>query len=403
MLKTKTNEDKVDTLLTKSLVPIIDLAHCGIEECPVKSVVSRVGLQLHKALSEKGMALLVNHGICDEKLKTAWDHLDDFVDLPTDVKEHYIRSGDDNHGYVRPGIERFDGKTPELRHAFNICTLNAKNLPEEPLPGFSDHISVLAEDFKSLSRFILQALALSLDIPQSFFLEKHSHMLSGDHDNETTLRLLYYPPVIEDDEISKNEFVKGRCKYSYQRCTSNQPDFRPEYNPRDEYNDVDREGSHSPDATERQMPNGAVIRCGAHTDYGTFTLLAQDSEGGLEVRLPGSEKWQRVGHLPGAILVNCGEILNIWTQSRYPALQHRVVVPEQEHIRSRGRHSIAFFCHPDNLTMISPNDLPLPADAQDATSKKTRKKSFKVAKEKVYNAYQLIQKRFRDTYQNSSQ
>ena len=29
MLKTKTNEDKVDTLLAKSLVPIIDLAHCG--------------------------------------------------------------------------------------------------------------------------------------------------------------------------------------------------------------------------------------------------------------------------------------------------------------------------------------------------------------------------------------
>ncbi|XP_065372212.1 1-aminocyclopropane-1-carboxylate oxidase-like [Calliphora vicina] len=407
MLKTKTNDDKVDTLLAKSVVPIIDLAHCGTEECPVRSVVNRVGSQLHKALSEKGMALLVNHGICDEKLKTAWDHLDDFVDLPTDVKELYIRSGDDNHGYVSPGLERFDGKTPELRHAFNICTLNAKNLPEEPLPGFADHISVLAEDFKALSRFLLQALALSLDIPQTFFLEKHSHMLSGDNDNETTLRLLYYPPVIEDDEVSKNEFLKGRCKYSYQRCLSDQPDFRPEYNPRDEYNEVDGEDSNglngNLNCTERHLPNGAVIRCGAHTDYGTFTLLAQDSEGGLEVKIPGSEKWQRVGHLPGAILINCGEILSIWTQSRYPALQHRVVVPEQEHIRTRGRHSIAFFCHPDNLTMISPNDLPLPSDGQDITCKKTRKKSFKAAKEKVYNAYQLIQKRFRDTYHNSSQ
>ncbi|TMW42218.1 hypothetical protein DOY81_012702, partial [Sarcophaga bullata] len=49
------------------------------------------------------MALLVNHGICDEKLKTAWDHLDDFVDLPADVKHHYLRNGDDNHGYVSPG------------------------------------------------------------------------------------------------------------------------------------------------------------------------------------------------------------------------------------------------------------------------------------------------------------
>lgn len=29
MLKTKSSDDKVDTLLAKSLVPIIDLAHCG--------------------------------------------------------------------------------------------------------------------------------------------------------------------------------------------------------------------------------------------------------------------------------------------------------------------------------------------------------------------------------------
>ncbi|XP_053945204.1 uncharacterized protein LOC128854818 isoform X2 [Anastrepha ludens] len=401
MLKTKANDDKVDTLLTKGLVPIIDLAHCGTEEAPVRSVVNRVGHQLQKCLSEKGLCLLVNHGISDEKLKTAWDHLDDFVDLPVDVKETYIRTGDDNHGYVRPAMERFDGKTPELRHAFNICTLNTKNLPEEPLPGFSEHISSLAQDFKALSRFILQALAVSLDIPQSFFLEKHSHMLSGDHDNESTLRLLYYPPIIEDKD-ENNDFIKGSCIYSYQRCLSDKPDFRPETNPRDEINEVDGNDENK-DTTERQFPNGEIVRCGAHTDYGTFTLLAQDSEGGLEVKLPGTVKWQRVGHLPGAILINCGEILSIWTKARYPALQHRVVVPEQPHIRTRGRHSIAFFCHPDNLTMISPNDLPNNEVGTDTVDKKPRKKSFKAAKEKVYNAYQLIQKRFRETYghQNS--
>ncbi|XP_030563803.1 1-aminocyclopropane-1-carboxylate oxidase-like [Drosophila novamexicana] len=405
MLKTKSSDDKLDTLLSRSAVPIIDLAHCGIEEVPVKSVVNRVGHQLQKALSEKGMALLVNHGISDEKLKTAWDHLDDFVDLATDVKQHYIRSDGDNHGYVSPGIERFDGKTPELRHAFNICTLNAQNLPEEPLPGFADHISTLANDFKALASFILQALAVSLDIPHTFFLEKHSHMLSGDHDNMTTLRMLYYPPVVDDEPgHSQNDVVKGRCQYSYQRCLSDQPDFRPEHNPRDELNELDGVQSNGKDGelSEHKLANGAVIRCGAHVDYGTFTLLAQDSEGGLEVKLPGSEKWHRVGHLPGAILVNCGEILSIWTRERYPALQHRVVVPEQEHIRSRGRHSIAFFCHPDNITMISPNDLPQTDAEQNSACLKQRKKSFKAAKERVYNAYQLIQKKFKDTYTNNN-
>lgn len=314
---------------------------------PVKSVVNRVGHQLQKALSEKGMALLVNHGIADEKvsprsglivprslshiiylpqLKTAWDHLDDFVDLEADVKQHYLRNDGDNHGYVSPGVERFDGKTPELRHAFNICTLNAQNLPEEPLPGFADHISTLANDFKALASFLLQALAVSLDIPTTFFLEKHSHMLSGDHDNMTTLRMLYYPPVVDDEPgHSQNDVIKGRCQYSYQRCLSDQPDFRPEHNPRDELNELDTMQSNGKDGElfEHKLANGEVIRCGAHVDYGTFTLLAQDSEGGLEVKLPGSEKWHRVGHLPGAILINCGEILSIWTKERYPALVSR--------------------------------------------------------------------------------
>lgn len=40
----------------------------GTDECPVKSVVNRVATQLEKALHEKGVAFLVNHGISEEKV-----------------------------------------------------------------------------------------------------------------------------------------------------------------------------------------------------------------------------------------------------------------------------------------------------------------------------------------------
>lgn len=40
----------------------------GTDECPVRSVVNRVAVQLAKALQNKGMALLVNHGISEEKV-----------------------------------------------------------------------------------------------------------------------------------------------------------------------------------------------------------------------------------------------------------------------------------------------------------------------------------------------
>ncbi|PSN33769.1 hypothetical protein C0J52_23800 [Blattella germanica] len=42
----------------------------GTEEAPCKSTVRRVAAQLNKSLSEKGLALLVNHGIPEEKLQS---------------------------------------------------------------------------------------------------------------------------------------------------------------------------------------------------------------------------------------------------------------------------------------------------------------------------------------------
>lgn len=175
-------------------------------------------------------------------------------------------------------------------------------LPDEPLPGFRDHMAELATEFKKLTSFMLQAVAAALELPVDYLLDKHSHMMDGETENMTTFRLLYYPPLYPDD--NKCELIKGSSTYSYQRCAMDRLDLRL---PEDDEND---------EATLNQN----VTRCGPHCDYGTFTLLAQDSEGGLEVKMPGSEKWARVGHLPGAIFINTGELLALWTQDRFPAL-----------------------------------------------------------------------------------
>ena len=72
-------------------------------------------------------------------------------------------------------------------------------------------------------------------------------MMDGRNENQTTLRLLYYPPIPPSDEpIIPN-----------------------------------RKGSLCPP----EACSGDYYRCGAHCDYGTFTLLAQDCEGGLEVNI----------------------------------------------------------------------------------------------------------------------
>lgn len=94
--------------------------------------------------------------------------------------------------------------------------------------------------------------------------------------------------MIEDEQ--SESFTKGSSKYCHQKMSFDESKL----GSLDIKDDDDEAHVMSADV------NKTVTRCGEHCDYGTFTLLVQDTEGGLEVQLPGSDKWQRVGHLPGA-------------------------------------------------------------------------------------------------------
>lgn len=159
---------------------------------------------------------------------------------------------------------------------------------EGDLPGFR----AVMEDFygrcQSLHLQLLSAIARSMQLPDSFFAP-----LCGQNSSE--LRLNHYPAV------SRHDLTTGNMRIS------------------------------------------------SHTDFGTITLLFQDSVGGLEV-----EDQTRPGHyMPVAaddctdIIINVGDCLQRWTNDRLRSVNHRVTLPRGlTHGVVDDRYSIAYFGKP---------------------------------------------------------
>jgi len=125
---------------------------------------------------------------------------------------------------------------------------------ESVLPGFRDFaLNFHAECWKA-SEIILRALALGLGLPsEDSLLKFHS-----DIENELSYR--HYPPI-----------------------------------------------------SEEKVSNGEVDRLGAHTDFDSFTLLFQDSLGGLTVKHPSTGKWIGAPPIDGAVVMNIGDALERWS------------------------------------------------------------------------------------------
>ncbi|MGW5346340.1 isopenicillin N synthase family dioxygenase [Streptomyces sp. NPDC004050] len=74
-------------------------------------------------------------------------------------------------------------------------------------------------------------------------------------------------------------------------------------------------------------PLPGQFRIGAHTDFGTVTVLDREpGAGGLQVHTD-AEGWQDAPYDPAALTVNIGDLLARWTGDRWRAGRHRVLPP----------------------------------------------------------------------------
>ncbi|WVZ81721.1 hypothetical protein U9M48_029065 [Paspalum notatum var. saurae] len=82
-----------------------------------------------------------------------------------------------------------------------------------------------------------------------------------------------------------------------------------------------------------------------HTDPRVLTVLAQDGVGGLQVKQiddDGESHWVDVKPVPGALVINVGDLLQIMSNGKYKSVDHRVIMTT----RKEARVSIAIFFNP---------------------------------------------------------
>ena len=78
---------------------------------------------------------------------------------------------------------------------------------------------------------------------------------------------------------------------------------------------------------------------------GALTILFQDSIGGLEVKTIENE-WIPAPYYENTVLINVGNVMEIWTNGLLKSTPHRVANPN-DYRKKKSRYSNVYFFEPD--------------------------------------------------------
>ncbi|KNG86630.1 gibberellin 20-oxidase [Aspergillus nomiae NRRL 13137] len=307
-------------------IPIVDFSSWKNTQDQASRL--RTAQELVKACQTVGFVYIINHSLSESVLNEAFDWMKRLFNLPEEekMKRLILRVGQcigGIHGldwrksprrcppemmkkqkescersqmskYVMAYLEVYDIGSDQNADQPNQW------IPDEALVGFRAFMIKFYWECWTVGEELLRALAIGLNLEDdSYLVDKHSG-----HGNQ--LRLLHYLPVPAED-----------------------------------------------------LEKERTARCPAHTDWSSLTMLFQDDCGGLEVEdisRPGT--FVSAPPLENAIVVNVGDLLQMWSNDRLKSTNHRVRMPpladryEGPNRMTRERFSIPYFMSPDPSSVI---------------------------------------------------
>ena len=257
-------------------------------------------IDLDNVCKDTGFLLITGHNIDRKIIDNIWSVVDLFFEQSIQFKQKISPPYKGYpYGYLAKGLEALayskgEKTPPDLKESFNAGPLlipdsisdkealefcYAPSLWPEIL-NFQKYWSEYYNSMQTLSARLMRSFALALNLDETYFDQYIDKNISA-------LRALNYPPV------------------------------------------------------QKILPKQQMA--GAHTDYGSLTiLLPKDNTSGLQIKNLAGE-WIDVPCDPNIFVCNIGDLMAQWTNDRWVSTLHRVV-PNKN---NNNRRSLAFFHQPN--------------------------------------------------------
>jgi isopenicillin N synthase-like dioxygenase len=290
--------------MTLMTVPIIDISPYWSGLTARKRSVAQ---QINEACRDIGFLVIAGHRVPEDLIQAVDQVSREFFDLPLEEKMRVVRPAPDvTRGYIPlegESVARSRGEYApgDLNESLMIGPVEVGDAVYYHSPAAGKHFApnlwperpaALREVYTTyfrvmadLARTLMRLFALALDQPETFFDDKIDKHISR-------LRVRNYP-------------------------------------------------------APQELPKPGQLRAGAHSDYGSLTILkTEDKPGGLQVYNQARE-WVDVPIVPGCFIVNLGDLMARWTNDYWVSTLHRVVNPPMEMADLSRRQSLVFFHNPN--------------------------------------------------------